>query len=102
MAIFTMEGITAMHFALRMTLSGIALSGVAIISSRTLADASMRLEISDSSLSAAQLTPIRLEQILRTRRHPGKNELIRLILVFVLFCAPREHRLWLCEYQANL
>src|SRR5579864_8995732 len=94
MAIFTMEGITAIHFALPMTLSGIALSGVAIISSKTLADWSIRFAMSDWSLSAAQLTPIRVEQILKTRRHPGNTEEIRLICGGVLFCAPREHTLF--------
>src|SRR5579864_6710932 len=55
-AIFTIDGITAMHFASLITLSGTALSGVAMISSSTLAEASMRLEMSD--LSADQPTPL--------------------------------------------
>src|SRR6202020_1185368 len=48
-----MEGITAIHFASCITLSGIALSGTAMISFRTLADASRRFSISDWSLSSA-------------------------------------------------
>ena len=39
-----------MHFASRITLSGIALSGVAMISFKTLAEASMRLAMSESVL----------------------------------------------------
>src|ERR1035438_1937924 len=73
-AIFTMEGITAIHFASRMTLSGIALSGVAMTSFKTLAEASIRLARSDSSLSAAQLTPMKIEQRLSTRRLLGNAE----------------------------
>ena len=42
-----------MHFALLMTLSGMALSGVAIISLSTFAELSIRLAMSESSLSAA-------------------------------------------------
>src|ERR1700735_1876625 len=48
-----MDGITAIHFASCITLSGIALSGTAMISFRTLADASRRFSISDWSLSSA-------------------------------------------------
>src|SRR5580692_3991998 len=48
-----MEGMTAMHFASCITLSGIALSGTPMTSFRTLADASRRLSISDWSLSSA-------------------------------------------------
>ena len=92
-----------MHFASRMTLSGIALSGVAMISFRTLAEASIRLAMSESSLSlsAAQLTPIKMEQMLSTRRHLGNTEEILLIFVFVLFCAPRvvEHLLIVLRQQ---
>src|ERR1700736_4386541 len=52
-AILIIEGTTAMHLASLMMLSGIALSGVAMISFSTLADASIRLLISASSLSSA-------------------------------------------------
>src|ERR1700675_1012771 len=52
-AILIIEGTTAMHLASLMMLSGIALSGVAMISFRTLADASIRLLISAWSLSSA-------------------------------------------------
>src|SRR5579864_6641757 len=97
-----MEGITAIHFASRMTLSGIALSGVAIISFKTLADSSIRLAMSDWSLSAAQLTPIKVEQMLKARRHPGSTNESRLILVLVLFCAPHEHLLCFRENKAIL
>src|SRR5580700_9611188 len=55
-AIFTSDGITAMHLACAITLSGIALSGIAIISFRTSADLSIRLSMSVWSLSSfAQL-----------------------------------------------
>src|ERR1017187_5672280 len=93
-AIFTIEGITAMHFASRMTLSGMALSGVAMISFRTFADASIRFAISESSLSlsAAILTPRKIEQMLNIRTHLDHREGFRLIFMF-LFCAPREHLL---------
>src|ERR1700680_88277 len=52
-AIFTIDGITAMHLASLMTLSGIALSGIAVISSSTLAALSMRFSMSDLSLSSS-------------------------------------------------
>src|SRR6185437_5571364 len=74
-AIFTMEGITAMHCALPMTLSGIALSGVAIISSKTFAEASIRLAMSDLLFSsAAQLALTSTEQRLPTKRHLSPTE----------------------------
>src|SRR5579872_7222416 len=62
---------TAMHFALFITLSGIALSGTAIISFNTLAELSIRLSMSDwfLSSSAAQLEPMNREQMPSTRRH---------------------------------
>jgi hypothetical protein len=55
---FTIDGTIAMHLASTMTLSGIALAGVPLISLRTSADYSMRLVMSDLSLlsSAAQPT----------------------------------------------
>ncbi len=91
-AILTIDGITAIHFAPLMTLSGIALSGVAMISSRTLADASIRFAISESSLSSAdQPMPTNIEQMLNNRRHLDHREESRFI--FVLFCAPSEHPL---------
>src|ERR1035438_7356003 len=94
-AIFTIEGITAMHFASRMTLSGMALSGVAMISFRTFADASIRLAISESSLSlsAAILTPRKIEQMLNIRTPLDHTEGFCLIFVFLFFCAPSEHLL---------
>src|SRR5947209_1612414 len=52
-AILIIEGTTAMHLASLIMLSGIALSGVAMISVRTLAAVSIRLLISASSLSSA-------------------------------------------------
>ena len=51
MAILTMLGIIARHLASLMTLFGMALSGVAIISVKTLDAASIRFSISDLSLS---------------------------------------------------
>src|ERR1035438_10254564 len=82
MAIFTMEGITAMHLASLITLSGIALSGVAIISFRTVADASRRLSISDRSLSSADHA--RPTQSKRpapsTRKYLGNAQLILVII----------------------
>src|SRR6266567_1873295 len=50
-----MEGIIAMHLASLIILSGMPLSGVPMISSRTLAELSILFSMSDSSLSAAQL-----------------------------------------------
>src|SRR5580704_3826870 len=53
-----------------------------MISSNTWADASMRLAISDWSLSSAdQLTPMKTEQMLSTRRHLGNTEETRLIVM---------------------
>src|SRR6202140_4148099 len=52
-AILIIEGTTAMHLASLMMLSGIGLSGVAMISFRTFAAPSIRLLISASSLSSA-------------------------------------------------
>src|ERR1022692_1181266 len=50
-----MEGIIAMHLASLIILSGMPLSGVPMISSRTLAELSILFSMSDSSLSAPQL-----------------------------------------------
>ena len=52
-----MLGITARHLASLNTLFGMALSGVAIISVKTLADASIRFSISDLSLSSSADQP---------------------------------------------
>src|SRR5437879_9924528 len=52
-AILIIEGTTAMHLASLIMLSGIALSGVAMISVRTLAAVSISLLISASSLYSA-------------------------------------------------
>src|SRR5258708_38939945 len=51
-AIFTIDGITALHFASARILVGIALSGVAIISSRTLAAVSRRFLMSVSAFES--------------------------------------------------
>ena len=81
-----------MHFALPMTLSGIALSGVAMISSNTLAEASIRLAMSDLLLSsAAQLAPNSNEQMLPARRHLSPTERIRRMLSS--WCSAGEHSL---------
>src|ERR1017187_510129 len=89
-ATFTMEGMTAMHFASLITLSGIALSGVAIISFRTWADASRRLSISDRSLSSADHA--RPTQSKRpapsTRKYLGNAQLI-LVISRPLPCSQR-------------
>src|SRR4051812_48299054 len=95
-----MEGMTAMHFAPLITLSGIALSGVPITSSSTLAEASIRLAMSDCSLSSAdQLTPTRSEQRPSTTRHLEAGEASSLI--FVLFRARREHLLFECHVNVS-
>ena len=89
-AILTMEGITAMHLASLITLSGMALSGVAIISFSTLADASIRLAMSDClSSSPAQLTPMKMEQMPSTRRYFGSNESCRIRCVLFILCSTR-------------
>src|SRR5437016_4464179 len=51
-AIFTIDGITAIHFASPRILVGIPLSGVAMISSRTFADASRRFLMSVSAFES--------------------------------------------------
>src|ERR1700674_4173011 len=53
-----MLGIIARHLASLITLFGMALSGVAIISVKTLADASIRFSISDLSLSSSADQPM--------------------------------------------
>src|ERR1700756_1115197 len=89
-AIFTIDGMTAIHFASRITLSGIALSGVAMISSSTFAEFSIRLSMSERSCSSADHpTPINREKMLNTVRHLGQREDLRLI-VAPLLCS-HEH-----------
>src|ERR1700680_1442695 len=56
-AIFTIDGTTAMHFASLMILFGMPLSGVAMISSNTLAELSILFSISDLSFSLSALQP---------------------------------------------
>jgi hypothetical protein len=68
-----------------------ALSLMAMISSSTLAEFSIRFVMSDWSLSADQLTPTNSEQMPSTSRHLGTVEETRFIVV--LFCAPHEHLL---------
>src|ERR1700730_13723742 len=53
-----MSGIIARHLASLNTLFGMALSGVAIISVKTLADASIRFSISDLFLSSSAHQPM--------------------------------------------
>src|SRR5215471_4295216 len=86
-AIFTIDGITAMHLALFITLSGIALSFTAMISSNTFADALSRLSISDwfFSSSADHPEPTNREQMPSTSRHLTHAEGSR--VMFFLFCA---------------
>src|ERR1700674_780229 len=62
-AILIIEGTTAMHLASFIILSGIALSGVAMTSFRTRAEASIRLLISDSSLSLSSAAQVKLAKI---------------------------------------
>src|SRR5579864_9385992 len=57
-AIFTMEGTTAIHFASLIILSGMPLSGVAMISSSTFAELSILFSMSDWSLSLSALQPV--------------------------------------------
>src|ERR1700693_1384445 len=57
-AIFTIDGTTAIHFASLIILSGIRLSGVAIISSITLAELSILFSMSDLSLSDFSLSAL--------------------------------------------
>src|ERR1700692_4932501 len=90
-AILIIEGTTAMHLASLMMLSGIALSGVAMISFRTLAAPSIRLLISASSVSsAAQVKLAKTKAIVvSTKRH---------FFEFIdqpQFCAHPEHREYL-------
>jgi len=76
-----------------------------MISLRTFADASIRLAISESSLSlsADQLTPINMEQTLSTRRHLGSIEETLLIIWFSpLLCSTNEHRLAKCSARTKL
>src|SRR5258708_497957 len=93
MAILTIEGTTAMHFASLITLSGIALSGVLMISVRTLVEASRRFSISDWSLSLSLADQAKLAQSIRlalsTKRHLGDAYLI-LLFISDLFCARSE------------
>src|ERR1043165_9375268 len=79
-----------MHLASLITLSGMALSGVAMISFSTLAEASIRLVMSEPlSSSPAQLTPMKIEQMPSTRRNFGSNENCRILVSS--FCAQNEH-----------
>jgi hypothetical protein len=55
--ILIIEGITATHFAEPRSSSGIPLSGVPMISSNTVAAASIRLTCSDGSSAAAAIVP---------------------------------------------
>src|SRR6476646_722003 len=73
-AILTIDGITAIHFALFITLSGMALSLTAMISSSTLAELSILLSMSELLSSADQLTPTQSAQMLRSARHFGQME----------------------------
>jgi hypothetical protein len=77
-----------MHLASLMMLSGIALSGVAMISFRTLAAPSIRLLISASSLSSAAQVKLANTNaiVVSTKRH---------FFEFIdqpQFCAHSEHR----------
>src|ERR1700730_16315407 len=62
-----MEGIIAMHLASLMILSGMPLSGVPMISSRTLAELSILFSMSDWSLSALQLGVVRMQKLQSSR-----------------------------------
>src|ERR1700733_3540436 len=97
-AIFTMEGTTAMHFASFITLSGIALSGVAIISFKTLAALSSRLSISDWSLSSFdQARQPRMSKLApKTSTYLGSVELIFVIGDLFRFHA-RSEQLFECS-----
>src|SRR5258708_5223922 len=92
MAILTIEGTTAMHFASLITLSGIALSGVLMISVKTLVEASRRFSISDWSLSLSLADQAKLAQSIRlalsTKRHLGDAYLI-LFISGPLLCSKR-------------
>src|ERR1700675_5001076 len=84
-AILTIEGMTAIHLASLIMLSGIALSGVPMISFKTLAAESIRLLISDSSLSSA--AQVRLE---RTKANVVSAKRYFLEFITNLFCAQSE------------
>src|ERR1700682_2558646 len=85
-AILIIEGMTAIHRASLIMLSGIALSGVAMISFRTLAAESIRLLISDSSLSSA--AQVRLES---TKAIVARGKTYFREFIINLFCAQSEH-----------
>src|ERR1700674_4336514 len=91
MATFTMEGMTAMHFASLITLSGIALSGTSIISVNTFVAASRRLSISDRSFSSADHATLASSSTLQpsTRRHLGSFELF-LVISRPLLCSKEQ------------
>src|SRR5215475_1378442 len=89
-----------MHFASRITLSGIALSGVAMISFRTFAELSMRLVMSAWS-SAAQPVPRNIEQMPRAARHLVKVTEIRLIVVLSVHGAHKQGTYVDCVHQTK-
>src|SRR5580704_19545089 len=62
-----MEGIIAMHFASLIILSGMLLSGVPMISSRTLAELSILFSMSDWSLSALQVGVVTMQKLQSSR-----------------------------------
>src|SRR5580704_9659150 len=104
-AIFTIEGMTATHFASLITLSGIALSGVAMISFKTLVDASRRLAISDSSLSSADHAMPTQSSTLApsTRRHLGNTDPILVISGPLPFPCSKEQLFgFSCEVHTSL
>src|ERR1700752_214330 len=74
-AIFTIDGITAIHFASLIILSGIPLSGVAMISSITLAELSLLFSMSDLSfsLSALQLMVASGKTLNNARKVPARR-----------------------------
>src|SRR6202041_3112498 len=74
-----MEGIIAMHLASLIILSGMPLSGVPMISSRTLAELSIRFSMSDSSLSAAQLGKAKMTKL----QSPRRIVVIRTVTCFI-------------------
>src|ERR1700674_5688085 len=87
-ATLIIEGMTAIHRASLIMLSGIALSGVAMISFRTLAAASIRLLILDSSLSSA--AQVRLERT-KAMVASAKTYFLEFIINLFCFCAQSEH-----------
>src|SRR6266705_7164715 len=93
-AILIIESTSAMHLASLIMLSGIALSGVAMISVRTLAAVSIRLLISASSLSSAAQVKLAKTSAMVVSANRYFLEFI-LNLEFILkprFCAQSEHR----------